>query len=75
MIKNPTAERLAYGGDVEGMTKTDATYSVGSALDVSMVPFDPGYDMYLGYAHDADLKRGFMSYGIGVGDKRGPGYK
>jgi hypothetical protein len=72
MIRNP--ERAARGGAVEGTTKTDTSHSVGNAIDVGLTSFDAGYDMYLGYAQDADLRRGYMSYGVGVGDKRGKGY-
>jgi hypothetical protein len=73
MVNNP--ERDSRGGDVEGSEKTDIEGAVGSAIDVGSASFDPGYDdLALGYASVADMKRGYMSYGVGVGDKRGKGY-
>jgi hypothetical protein len=73
MIKNP--ERDSRGGDVEGTEKIDMTGAVGAACDVASASFEPGYDdLALGYSTMADVKRGFMSYGVGVGDKRGKGY-
>lgn len=73
MIKNP--ERATRGGDVEGSQMTDVDLGLGPASDVASASFDPGYDdLALGYATVADMKRGYMSYGVGVGDKRGKGY-
>jgi hypothetical protein len=73
-MKMSNPDRSSRGGDVPGSTKIDMTGAVGSAIDVSESSFDPGYDIELGYTNGADLKRGFCNYGIGVGEKRGPGY-
>ena len=79
MISNP--DRASRGGDVPGQTKTDINGAVGSALDVADASFDPGYDledslcdMTPGFVSVADLKRGYASYGVSVGDKRGKGF-
>jgi hypothetical protein len=73
MIQNP--ERATRGGDVEGSEKTDVDSGLGPAQTVASASFDPGYDdLALGYSTMADVKRGYMSYGVGVGDKRGKGY-
>jgi len=70
--KNPS--RSSQGGDVEGTTKTDTTNALGSPLDVSRASYDPGYDAQLeetlkaGYVTQADLKRGFCSYGQAIGE-------
>ncbi len=70
MPKNPS--RSAQGGDVEGTTKTDVTNALGSPLEVSRASYEPGYDLEetleAGYATEADLKRGFYSYGPGLGE-------
>jgi hypothetical protein len=74
MIKNP--ERATRGGDVEGSEKTDVENGLGPACDVASASYDPGYEIdgSFGYSTMADVKRGYMSYGIGVGEKRGKGY-
>lgn len=70
MPRNP--ERAARGGDVEGMDRTDVDGAVGSPLEVSAASFDPGYPLEetleAGYATEADLKKGFCSYGVSVGE-------
>ena len=70
MPKNPS--RSSQGGDVEGTTKTDVTNALGSPLEVASASFDPGYDLEetleAGYVSAADLKRGFCSYGEGIGE-------
>lgn len=70
MPNNPS--RAAQGGDVEGTTKTDVTNALGSPLEVSRASYDPGYDLEetleAGYVSPADLKRGFCSYGEGIGE-------
>lgn len=76
MPNNP--ERASRGGDVDGTTKTDVDMSVGSPIEVSKASYDPGYDIGVtldaGYVSPADLKQGFASYGVGVGEKRGKGF-
>ena len=80
MIKNP--ERATRGGDVEGSQMTDVDDGLGPAQSVGSASFDPGYDLEsslcdasgAGFATVADMKRGFTSYGVSVGDKRGKGY-
>lgn len=70
MPKNP--ERAARGGDVEGMDRTDVDGAVGSPLEVAAASFDPGYSLEetleAGYVTEADLKKGFCSYGVSVGE-------
>ena len=69
MVRNPS--RRSQGGDVEGTEKTDVV--LGSPIDVAAASFEPGYDLDetldAGYVTKADLKRGFCSYGIAVGDE------
>lgn len=72
MPKNP--ERAAKGGDVEGTDRTDIDGAVGSPLTVAAASFDPGYSLDetldAGYISEADLKRGFCSYGVCIGEGR-----
>jgi hypothetical protein len=72
MPKNP--ERRDRGGDVEGMTKTDVEGAVGSPIEVAKASYEPGYDLDVtldaGYASVADLKQGYCSYGVGIGEGR-----
>lgn len=77
MPSNP--ERASRGGDVSGTTKTDVEGAVGSPITVADASYEAGYDcqevsMRVGYATMADLKQGFSSYGVGVGEARGAGY-
>lgn len=76
MPSNP--ERAIRGGDVSGTTKTDVEGAVGSPVTVADASYDPGYSLETtldcGYVSPADLKQGFSSYGVGPGEKRGPGY-
>lgn len=76
MPSNP--ERAIRGGDVSGTTKTDVEGAVGSPVTVADASYDPGYPLETtldcGYVSTADLKQGYSSYGIGPGEKRGPGY-
>lgn len=51
-----------------GSTKTSAEGATGSPIEVAAASYDPGYDVYLSYASDADLKQGFCSYGVGIGE-------
>lgn len=69
-------ERRDRGGDVEGFTKTDVEGAVGSPITVAEASYDPGYDLgaSLEYETDADLKQGFSSYGVAVGESRGKDY-
>lgn len=69
-------ERRSRGGDVEGMTRTDVEGAVGSPIEVSRASYDPGYELgeSLEYETAADLKQGYCSYGVAVGDKRGKDY-
>jgi len=59
------------GGDVEGTVKCDV--SQGKAIEVAKACFDPGYDLTetldAGYISKADLIRGFVDHGIGVGEE------
>lgn len=74
MPKNP--ERASRGGDVPGTTRTDVDGAVGSPIDVATASFEPGYDEALeetleaGYISKADLKRGYGSYGVVIGEGR-----
>lgn len=72
MPKNP--ERAARGGDVEGSTKIDTEWCVGSPIDVADASYEPGYTLEetldAGYVSAADLKRGYCSYGVCVGEGR-----
>lgn len=66
-------ERASRGGDVEGTSKTDAI--LGEPIDVATASYEPGYDcidvtLEAGYVSKADLKQGFSSYGVGVGEGR-----
>ena len=74
MPANP--ERASRGGDVPGTTRTDVEGAVGSPITVAEASYDPGYPLgdSLEYETMADLKQGFVSYGVAVGAKRGPGY-
>jgi hypothetical protein len=77
MPYNP--DRRWQGGDVEGTTKTDVDGAVGAPVEVADASYEAGYDcqevtMQEGYVTLADVKRGFCSYGVGVGDARGKGY-
>lgn len=74
MPHNP--ERRERGGDVEGMTKTDVQWAVGSPIEVAEASFDPGYELGASLEDEtmADVKQGYASYGVPVGDKRGRGY-
>jgi len=73
VIRNP--ERATRGGDVEGTDRTDAV--LGKPLDVGAASYDPGYSLEetleAGYINEADLKQGYCSYGVGVGDGRPKG--
>jgi hypothetical protein len=75
MPMNP--DRRSRGGDVEGMTKTDVEGAVGSPIEVAKASYDPGYELgdSLQYETRADLKQGYCSYGVAVGDERGKGYE
>lgn len=75
-MKMTNPERDCRGGDVPGTTKTDNEWGVGSAIDVAEASFDPGYPLGASLEDEtrADLKAGYCSYGVSVGDKRGPGY-
>lgn len=67
------------GGDVSGFTKTDGLWGVGSPVEVAKASFDPGYDIDVtleaGYVSLADVKAGYCSYGVGVGEGRPKGMK
>ena len=71
------SQRSSRGGDVDGMTKTDVEGAVGSPIEVAKASYDPGYpvDVTLdaGYVSPADLKQGYSSYGVGIGDGRPKG--
>ena len=77
MPANP--ERKARGGDVTGETKTDAQWSVGSAVSVADASYEPGYELGGtlkdgGYSISAaDIKQGYCSYGVAVGEGRPSG--
>ena len=78
MPKNP--ERATRGGDVSGTCKTDVDGAVGSPITVADASYDPGYDcmdetLEAGYVSKADLKRGFGSYGVVIGEGRPKGSK
>jgi hypothetical protein len=68
--------RAAQGGDVGGETETDVDGAVGAPITVARASYDPGYPFgeSLDYETPADLKAGFCSYGVAVGDARGKGY-
>lgn len=73
MPYNP--ERSTRGGDVEGTTLTDVDGAVGAPVRVAEASYEGGYDcqeetMEAGYVTRADLKQGFSSYGVGVGERR-----
>lgn len=65
------------GGDVEGETKTDAEWGVGGPVTVAKASYDPGYSLETtldeAYTSAADLKMGYCSYGIAIGDGRPKG--
>lgn len=69
MPANP--ERGSRGGDVSGDTKTDGVWGVGAPIEVAKASYDPGYDPFYGYANAADVKAGYCSYGISVGEGSG----
>lgn len=75
MPRNP--ERSARGGDVEGMTKTDNEWGVGSPIEVADASYDPGYPLETvlteGYIDAAHLKEGYCSYGVCAGMARPKG--
>ena len=78
MPKNP--ERATRGGDVSGTTRTDVDGAVGSPITVADASYDPGYDcleetLEAGYVSKSDLKRGFGSYGVVIGEGRPKGMK
>jgi len=78
MPKNP--ERATRGGDVSGTTRTDVDGAVGSPITVADASYDPGYEcldetLEAGYVSKADLKRGFGSYGVVIGEGRPKGSK
>lgn len=66
MPANP--ERATRGGDVSGTTKTDGLWGVGAPIDVASASYEPGYDRFLGYASAADVKAGYCSYGVSIGE-------
>jgi hypothetical protein len=66
MPANP--ERASRGGDVSGTTKTDAQWSIGGPIEVASASYEPGYETFLGYSSPADLKQGYCSYGISIGE-------
>lgn len=68
--------RRFQGGDVEGTTKTDVEGAVGAPIEVALASYDPGYPLgdTLEYETMADLKQGFASYGVAVGEARGKDY-
>ena len=72
MPKNP--DRRSRGGDVEGDTKTSNEWGVGSPATVAKASFDPGYSLETVfdecYMSAADLKDGYMSYGVAIGEGR-----
>jgi len=74
MPKNP--ERTFRGGDVEGMTDTNNEWGVGEPIEVAEASYEPGYEMgeSLDVATMADVKQGYASYGISVGESRRKGY-
>ena len=71
MPKNPS--RSSQGGDVEGMDAIDQEGALpGQSLDVARASYDPGYSLdetlTAGYMTKADMKRGYCSYGLGIGE-------
>lgn len=58
-------------------SKTDNQWGVGSPVTVADASYEPGYDLETvlseGYVSAADLKQGYCSYGICVGEKRPKG--
>ena len=74
MPYNP--ERASRGGDVEGETQTDVEGAVGSPITVAKASYDPGYPFgeSLDDETPADLKLGYCSYGVAIGEGRGKGY-
>jgi hypothetical protein len=73
MPANP--ERGSRGGDVSGSCKTDNQWGVGSPVEVADASYEPGYEIEggMGYASRADLKQGYISYGVGIGEGRPKG--
>ena len=73
MPYNP--ERHCRGGDVEGDTRTDVEGAIGKPIEVAKASYEPGYDIgeSYGYANLADVKQGFCSYGVGIGEARPKG--
>jgi hypothetical protein len=77
MPANP--ERASRGGDVTGECKTDNQWGVGSATTVADASYEPGYE-FGGTLKDggwsvskADIKQGYCSYGVGIGEGRPSG--
>jgi hypothetical protein len=70
MPANP--ERKSRGGDVTGTCKTDNQWGVGSPIEVADASYEPGYEIGegMGYASQADLKQGYGSYGVIIGEGR-----
>jgi hypothetical protein len=72
MPSNP--ERASRGGDVSGTTRTDVEGAVGSPITVAEASYEPGYSieetLEAGYVSMADLKQGYSSYGVGIGEGR-----
>lgn len=68
MICNPC--RAAQGGDVEGTIKTDVEGSVSSPLTIARASVEPGYELgaSLEYGSQADLLRGYCTYGKSIGE-------
>ena len=66
-----TGNDRPQGGDVEGVTKTDGTWS--DTLAVRSASFEPGYDLDTtlaqGDVSKADVVRGYATYGRAVGSK------
>jgi len=65
------------GGDVKGTCKTDVDGAVGSPITVAEASYEPGYEIGEGYGYlsKADVKQGYCSYGIGIGEGRPKGMK
>ena len=73
MVYNP--ERKSRGGDVPGETKTDNEWGVGRPIEVAEASYEPGYPLgeTLDYYTMADVKQGYASYGVAVGEARPKG--
>lgn len=70
-MKMTNSGRDSRGGDVPGTSRTDPDGGLGGSMEVAAASFDPGYDLdeSLDYASVADLKRGYCTYGKGIGEK------